>query len=115
MEHRVGSRLNINTVVCLQTSHGEVAKAEITDLSLSGAFVRTALVLPPSSPVRLTWPHQEGAGMRNVAIKAHVVRSADAGIGIEWNQFGPAPVKAFLSGYWMREAAERVRTSQVHS
>jgi hypothetical protein len=115
MEHRVGYRLNTDTVVRLQTSHGEVAKAEMTDVSWSGAFVRTYLVLAPSSPVRLTLPHQAGAGMRNVAVTAHVVRRADTGIGIEWNQFAPAPVKALLSGHWMREAAERVRNTQAHS
>jgi hypothetical protein len=113
MEHRLGYRLSVNTVVRLRTSDGEAAKAELTDLSLSGAFVRTDLVLAPSDPVRLTFPHQTGAGLRNVVVTGQVVRRADSGIGIEWSQFAPAPVKAFLSGHWMREAAERIRGTQA--
>jgi hypothetical protein len=111
MEHRLGYRLRINCIVRLRTGRGEVAQAELCDLSLSGAFVRTDLALEPSSPVRLSLPSLADMRLRNIPITAHVVRNQGIGIGLEWDEFAPAPVKAFLSGHWMREASERTRNT----
>ena len=98
MEHRLGHRLKIDTAIRLRTSRGRVTSAELADISLSGAFIRTDMGMAPASFVHLTLPLPEDAARENVAVQATVIRSTSCGIGIEWMQFAPGAVKAILSG-----------------
>jgi PilZ domain len=107
MERRLGHRLNHHTGVSLCTTGGRLSQAEIQDLSLSGAFVRTATPGPALSQIELAFP--AGSTGKPAAVQAWVIRTASDGIGIEWAEFAPPPVSRLLFAHWAREAAEQAR------
>ena len=108
MERRLGHRLDKHTKVGLRTSGQRVCEAEIRDLSLSGAFIRTTVPVCPSSKVELVFPASTAA--KPAAVAAWVTRSESDGIGIEWIEFAPRPVSTLLFAHWTREAANQVRS-----
>ena len=64
------------------------AAGQIRDASLSGAFVHTRLQVA-------AWTHVE-VELCGARIAAFVVRVATAGLGIEWSEFAPRPVRDLL-------------------
>jgi len=84
MEHRWGTRRSINLGVLLVGHPGGRAPGWLKDLSLSGAFVRTHLVLPVMTTVRVVPP-----GRTKSELLAYVVRVEAAGMGLEWWDISP--------------------------
>jgi hypothetical protein len=93
MEHRLGRRIPNRQTARLETPAG-VANAQIIDLSVSGAFMRTPHQLPTHALVRVRL-RCTGAGSPPGAwrwVDARVVRSDILGVGVEWSDFAPAVV-----------------------
>ena len=99
MEHRWGQRLTLNVRVRLTCLPHAIGFGWMTDVSISGAFVRTGLVLPALARVHLAlgW-HDRNDRLQypTQPVSAHVVRNAKHGIGIEWGELAPAAIGELL-------------------
>jgi hypothetical protein len=109
MEHRWGTRIELDVPVELLTTDGLSADAAVKNASLSGAFVETTAKLPLLSrvSVNLHAPKDEW-------LDACVVRVEDDGLALEWLDPGSRLVPALLSmrgisrGDVLQTAQERV-------
>jgi hypothetical protein len=94
MEHRWGARISVHMPIRLRPMHSPLEGiGRMTDLSLSGGFIadfdirrlaRIQVVF--DSPLRL----------RPEMLPAFVARVSEQGIGIEWCEFAPRPVRELL-------------------
>jgi hypothetical protein len=68
----------------------------MTNVSLSGAFIQTALQAPPLSRVQLivSLNRSHAAAL----IEAQIVRQTEAGLGLEWHEFGGEKIRALVTG-----------------
>ena len=85
MEHRYGQRHPADVHVYIRGGSGKLFSAGIlSDLSISGGFIRTSLMAEPLSTVviQFTGPDQ---GVR--AMTARVIRRTPQGLGVEWAEF----------------------------
>jgi hypothetical protein len=91
MEHRVGTRVKVETRSQLRSADGLVCDAVVRNASLSGAFMETGARLPLLSRV----------AVRPVAkdewLEACVVRQDDRGLAVEWLDHGVHAVHALLA------------------
>ena len=87
MEHRWGERMPARATVRVHCAKWDAA-GQIRDASLSGAFVHTRLQVA-------AWTHVE-VELSGARIAAFVVRVATDGLGIEWSEFAPRPVRDLL-------------------
>jgi PilZ domain-containing protein len=92
MEHRCGFRRTATAQVLVRTPDGISAKAELRNISASGALLRTPLPAPLYALVSVRFPGRIDAHW----IEAHVVRQADDGLAIEWTEFSPDVVREVL-------------------
>jgi hypothetical protein len=83
MEHRWGRRTSLWTAVTLRTDLGN-ANGRVRNASASGAFIETPCRVTPGSRVDIEF--------RGAWLSAHVVRTDDDGLGLEWHEFAPAPI-----------------------
>ena len=83
MEHRWGHRMPCRAKVQISGGTGLNGAGRVRDISLSGAFIETALDLPVYSRVNLVVLGNESAD-RPIEITASVSRVARDGVGIEW-------------------------------
>jgi hypothetical protein len=92
MEHRWGTRIDLDVPAELLTADGLSADAAVKNASLSGAFVETTAKLPLLSrvSVNLRAPKDE-------RLDACVVRVEDDGLALEWLDPGSRLVPALLS------------------
>jgi hypothetical protein len=97
MEHRCGNRLASTAGVWIRTHHGISGRAQLRNISASGALIRTLVPVPLHAQilVRFTAGMLEDPGDRQW-ISAHVVRHARDGVGIEWTEFSPEVVRQLL-------------------
>jgi hypothetical protein len=89
IDHRWGARTSVNLDVRLVCQPGAIAPGWLTDVSISGAFVRTELMVPPMSPVRIVVVDRLPSGHRSMDLPAYVVRRERDGLGIEWWKLSP--------------------------
>ena len=92
MEHRWGQRRAVHEPVHLRTAGGMTATGHIVSVSISGAFVKTALPALPLSVVLVGFmPERSQRGYSRFApiIEAHVVRRTEDGIALEWSDSAP--------------------------
>jgi hypothetical protein len=95
LEHRWGTRVRVGIPVTVEAAElPRTAAGYVKDLSLSGALmnceydlhlhtlVEVSIDLPPSP--------------RTAAVKAHVSRKCNGGVGIEWCDFAPKIIKDLL-------------------
>ena len=87
MEHRWGERMPVRVSVRVHCAKWDAA-GQLRDASLSGAFVHTRLQIP-------AWTHVE-LELSGARIAAFVVRAATDGLGREWCEFAPRPVRELL-------------------
>lgn len=92
MEHRWGTRVELDVPAELQAADGRSAKGLVRNASVSGAFVETGTRLPLLSrlTVNLLWRGGEG-------LDACVVRVEDRGMALEWLDPGSRLVPTLLS------------------
>ena len=107
MEHRWGQRFSADMPVRLRCKSALGGFGQIIDISMSGAFVVTALRPPifANLEVALSGPRSRNPPW----LAGFVVRHDDLGIGIEWDQFGPVQVTRLLQ----HAAAARPRSLSI--
>jgi hypothetical protein len=93
MEHRWGQRLPCSTVVRLSAGAGATGQGCIRNVSISGAFIETAVALPPFTLLEVIVVRDNGA---ETSLLASVVRRESAGIAVEWAETIPTAVCPLL-------------------
>jgi PilZ domain len=83
MQHRCGERVGLRRPVRLRRDGWDSAGI-LTNISVSGGFVRTRLQVPVMSMVRVA--------VGELEVQGYVVRRTAEGVGIEWCDFAPAPI-----------------------
>ena len=98
MEHRWGRRAALAVGIRLTSASGETVTARTENISLSGALLQTARPVSAGSQVRVEvlLPGRLGPGGQPVS--AHVTRSTEDGVALEWCEFAPFPVRLLLAG-----------------
>ena len=96
MEHRWGRRVPCRARVRLSVLGGIVGTGRLRDVSMSGAFLETALQLPLFTRVTLAVPREDPTAGREVDVIASVVRISNDGLGLEWCDTAAGSICAVL-------------------
>ena len=91
MEHRWGTRVELDVPAEILNGDGMLARAVVKNASLSGAFLETSMKLPPLSRVYVTLP------VTGHLLDACVVRVQSTGLALEWLERGSHLAPALLS------------------
>jgi hypothetical protein len=94
MEHRWGTRIPVNVPVRI-SSASLSGTGRLRDLSVSGAYIETALALPASAWVQVQVARGTQPVMR---LSGLVIRRDGHGIGIEWLDLAPLELAPSLLG-----------------
>jgi hypothetical protein len=97
MEHRWGRRIACGAAARLDAGAGIVGVGRLRDVSLSGAFIETALELPLLARVSVA--------VRDTYVAASVVRIVDDGCGVEWCETAPRAICPLLGCRSLCDAA----------
>jgi len=110
MEHRCGNRLTSTAGVWIRTHHGISGKAELRNISASGALIRTLVPVPLHTQILVRFTP---ATLEDPAdwISAHMVRHTGEGLGIEWTEFSPQVVRHLLRRMGRGAGAESMAPS----
>ena len=76
---------------------GAIAPGWLSDVSISGAFVRTELNLQLLSPVRIVLVDRLPSGRRTMDLAAYVVRRDSVGLGLEWRNLAPKSLRRLFA------------------
>jgi hypothetical protein len=97
VEHRWGRRISLEVPVRILVDAGEAVIGHIENISISGAFVRTARSVPGwvRLEVEIGLPGEPGPKPERVV--AYVTRRTKHGVGIEWYELAPSAVRALLA------------------
>ena len=102
MEHRWGERVGVDVPVRITGHPFTVRTGRLSNLSVSGAFIRADVDVRPMSRivVAIELPHRpkRDAPM----IPAFVARKLKDGIGIEWCEFKPPAISRLLQSFAAR-------------
>jgi PilZ domain-containing protein len=84
MDHRWGQRQATNVVVHVVATSGRAGAARVLNISLTGAYLETSVLLRLHSRVHLVpiSPDNSAGGSNRIA--ANVVRHDALGVGLEW-------------------------------
>ena len=96
MEHRWGRRIAITVPVRLIAESAEPAAGQTENVSISGAFIRTAQLMPLWTRIEVEFSRAGGPAEKSQRIAAHVTRRTRDGVGIEWYELAPRTVRALL-------------------
>jgi hypothetical protein len=91
MDHRCGLRIAVDAPVVLIFPAHTASSGWMTEVSMSGAFVRTTF-----APPELVWIHIAGPFEET---EAYVVRRSPHGIAVEWDEFLPPPIRTLVHAY----------------
>jgi hypothetical protein len=105
MEHRWGRRIPCRARVRLSAGLGLGGAGRVRNISSSGAFIETPVVLAAGARVTLTVLGNESAA-RAIEIAAIVVRLEPDGMGVEWCETAARPICAVV-GCTVRCAARQ--------
>jgi len=94
MEHRWGNRAPVSVPVKIYCASAAIGMGRVIDLSVSGAFVRTARV--PQLMTQVEVCSFLASGPYLAALEGYVVRQTRFGFGIEWTELAPEAVRALL-------------------
>jgi PilZ domain len=97
MEHRWGHRREISRAVHLGTRSGVAARGRISNVSISGAFVVSALPASLYSYVEVRFTAMLDGKRARMAVEGQVVRKEGGGFGVEWCEFAPEAVRALVT------------------
>jgi hypothetical protein len=97
MEHRWGERFGVDLLVRLGTRPYAVRTGRLTDLSMSGGYITTAMDLRVLSRVQVAIVLPGRFSQATPVISAYVTRRHRDGVGIEWCDFAPEAVVELLS------------------
>lgn len=112
MEHRWGIRRTLNIGVTLYVESKFPSFGRLLNASSSGAYLATGVTLPLMTRlhVALGWDGSQRNGRRRIA--AHVVRTSDGGMGLEWQEFAPSCVIALINSLEAPPARVRSQASR---
>jgi hypothetical protein len=96
MDHRWGERIQVDFPVRLMAHPFARRDGRLTDLSVSGAYIKTSVLIRPKSRLEVTLLANPWARHEAVVIQAFVARRYLEGVGIEWCEFAPSPVGLLL-------------------
>ena len=114
MEHRWGERIATNVTARVGATAGSFHIARLTDLSVSGAFLRLSLPVDELHPIFVE-PALNGQKLAGEPLEAYVVRSTPEGVGIEWADFGSQTVLQLIAAHkpWPHLAPETLSLPQM--
>ncbi len=98
IEHRRGQRVAAAMWVRLSSSGAELGMGNITNASISGAFLETALKLPVNATITLEAVSSAGVAMQGLKMAARVARVDSRGLGIEWRVLATPQILSLLTG-----------------
>jgi hypothetical protein len=97
MDHRWGARTPVHLDVRLVCKPAAIAPGWLSDVSISGAYVRTELMMQLLSPVRIVVVDRLPSGRRSMDLAAYVVRRDSGGLGLEWRNLAPKSLRRLHS------------------
>ena len=103
MEHRWGERVGVDIRVRIRRHPFTVRTGRLSNLSVSGAFIRADLNLRPLTRIQVAIDLPQRPKSEAPTIDAYVARILKDGIGIEWCEFKPPEINRLLQ----RVAARR--------
>ena len=117
MDHRCGQRVPIDVPVRLK-AWPCVARGQLRDVSVSGAFIETDLELPLLGLVDVEVQVvdaeiRSGRALQTLVIAACIVRSDRSGIGVEWIELAPAAFAALTAAHVPPEARHGGRPQRI--
>lgn len=96
MEHRWGERVVVRQTVKLACGSSPAVAGSLENVSVSGAFVRTEGCNPPRGPVEVVLAEPLAGRGHTVRLAAYVVRETATGVGLEWCEFAPRPIRELM-------------------
>jgi len=85
MEHRIGHRHPTNLRVYVRAASSKLfSRGVLSDVSISGGFIRTSLMAEPLCAVVVQFTGDDSA---LPPLTAQVVRRTPLGIGVEWAEY----------------------------
>ncbi len=102
MEHRWGQRFGVDLPVRVAVQPFSVQTGRLTDLSVSGGFIRLDCDVRVLSRVQVTIEHGHPSRHQAPVIAAYVARRLKDGIGVEWCEFAPEEVARLLQSLTAR-------------
>ena len=96
MDHRWGERIQVDFPVRLTAHPFAKRDGRLTDLSVSGAYIKTSVLIRLRSRLEVTLLASPWARHEAVVVEAYVARRYREGLGIEWCEFAPTPVGSLL-------------------
>jgi hypothetical protein len=97
MEHRWGLRARVDEVVHVWAPGHVGASGRLTDVSISGALVRSSLPVHLWSRVKFRFAtSNHGVGKTRSTAEAQVVRLEEDGFAVEWSEFAPLVARALI-------------------
>jgi hypothetical protein len=97
MEHRWGERVGVDIPVRITAHPFAVKHGRLTNLSVSGASIKTDFDVRPLSRIQVVLELPHKARSEAPTVPAYVARVGKSGIGIEWCEFSPPVVSEFLA------------------
>ncbi|MEO8308788.1 MAG: PilZ domain-containing protein [Pseudomonadota bacterium] len=97
MDHRWGARSPVHLDIRLVCQPGAITAGWLENVSISGTFVRTKLVVPLLSPVRVIVVDRLPLGRRSIELPAYVIRRDREGMGLEWSNLAPRTLQRLYS------------------
>jgi PilZ domain len=92
MEHRWGERVGVDIPVRLTVRPFSVKSARLTNLSLSGAFIKGGVDVRVLSRIQVVIEVPARFKHATPIVSAYVTRKFKDGIGVEWCEFAPQAV-----------------------
>jgi hypothetical protein len=84
MDHRWGQRETTDVTVHVVAQSGMTGIARVVNVSLTGAYLETSVVLRLRSVVYLQPGPEDHAHLDGNRVAANVVRQDELGVGLEW-------------------------------
>jgi len=108
MEHRCGVRRNLGlTVLIRRRGWAGSVVAELTNISISGAFIEASPgAFPLHSLVQIETTNPGGASVRLMTCRAMVARVAGNGVGLVFDQIRPRGLAALFTAAAPPESAQ---------
>jgi PilZ domain-containing protein len=97
MDHRWGNRIPTDVEVRLACGTRRGGRGRLENVSMTGAFIRTAVRPPLLSQVLVITHADTDEGRKRYEATACVVRDAADGIGVEWIDLDPAMLPVILA------------------
>jgi PilZ domain len=96
MEHRWGERVGVDIPVRITGHPFTVRPGRLSNLSVSGAFIRADVDVRPLSRILVAIELPQHPKRDAPTIPAFVARKLKDGIGIEWCEFKPPAISRLL-------------------